>query len=330
MTAGSCFAQHIARYLRLGGFNALVTETAHPQISAENAALYNYGTFTARYGNIYVARQLLQLFKRANGQFSPREDLWLGVDGALIDPFRPAIQPGGFATRREYDLDRAQHFAAVRRGFETLDVFVFTLGLTEAWLSAEDGAVFALCPGVAGGRFDAARHSFHNFTVSETVADLTEFAALLRGVNPTARIILTVSPVPLIASASGRHVLSATTYSKSVLRVACGLLEDSLPETMYFPSYEIILGPQSRGRSLAADLRSVTEDGVAQVMRLFFRRLAGMDLPAGLPAGPRPDTAADTAADTVARDIARVTRLVCDEEVLDALAATQTRPDPAS
>ncbi|MBC7155736.1 MAG: GSCFA domain-containing protein [Rhodobacteraceae bacterium] len=319
MTAGSCFAQHIARYLRLGGFNALITETAHPMISPKNAALYNYGTFTARYGNIYVARQLLQLFKRVYGLYSPREDVWQSADGALIDPFRPQIQPGGFATPREYDLDREQHFSAVRAGFETADVLVFTLGLTEAWVSKEDGAVFALCPGVAGGSFDPARHMFHNFTVSETVADLTEFTSLLRKVNPNARIILTVSPVPLIASASGRHVLSATTYSKSVLRVVCGMLEESQPEVMYFPSYEIILGPQSRGGYLAEDLRSVTEEGVAQVMRLFFRKLAGVDLPLGQQPTDREPTG-----DATTREMGRLVKLVCDEEILDAQDAGST------
>jgi hypothetical protein len=30
VTAGSCFAQHVARYLRNAGLNFLVTETAHP------------------------------------------------------------------------------------------------------------------------------------------------------------------------------------------------------------------------------------------------------------------------------------------------------------
>lgn len=313
MTAGSCFAQHIARYMRQSGFDAMITETAHPMISPDNAALYNYGTFTARYGNIYVARQLLQLFRRAYGQFTPLEDVWENADGTLTDPFRPQIQPGGFATRREYDLDREQHFAAVRRGFETLDVFVFTLGLTEGWVSREDGAVFPLCPGTAGGAFDPDRHAFHNFTVAEIVADLTEFIALLRGVNPAARVILTVSPVPLIASASGKHVLSATTYSKSVLRVACSMLEDSLPGLMYFPSYEVILGPHARGAYLAEDLRSVREEGVAHVMRLFFRKLAGVDLDFGTPA-----PAAAPAGDAATQEMERLVKVVCDEEILDA------------
>ncbi|MFC3612454.1 GSCFA domain-containing protein [Lutimaribacter marinistellae] len=312
MTAGSCFAQHIARYMRQSGFNAMITETAHPMISAENAALYNYGTFTARYGNIYVVRQLLQLFRRAYGQFQPAEDVWVEADGSLLDPFRPQIQPGGFATKREYDIDREQHFAAVRRGFEELDVFVFTLGLTEGWVSKEDGAVFPLCPGTVGGQFDPGRHAFHNFSVSETVSDMTQFVALLHGVNPKARIILTVSPVPLIATASGKHVLSATTYSKSVLRVACEMLEQSLPRVMYFPSYEVILGPHARGSYLAEDLRSVREEGVAHVMRLFFKSLAGIE-PAEIGSAP----VAPEEGDAATKEMERVVQLVCDEEALD-------------
>lgn len=322
MTAGSCFAQHIARYLRQSGFNAVLTETAHPMISAADAADFNYGTFTARYGNIYVARQLLQLFRRAYGQFTPAEDLWEAPEGRFIDPFRPQIQPGGFASRREYDLDRTQHLAAVRQGFETLDVFVFTLGLTEGWVSRQDGAVFPLCPGVAGGVFDPARHVFHNFSVDEITADLTEFIGLLREVNPKARVILTVSPVPLIATASGRHVLTATTWSKSVLRVAAGMLEAALPQVCYFPSYEVILGPQAGNSWLAEDLRSVREEGVAQVMRLFFRHFTGTEpdfaeAQGGAQQVPARDTTPDTARDTASAEMARVVKLVCEEEALD-------------
>src|SRR5690349_4197057 len=157
-TAGSCFAQHLARHLQHNGFNYYVTETAHPLASPEVASTFNYGTFTARYGNIYTARQLLQLVKRAYGEFAPAEDIWPSEDGHFIDPFRPQIQPGGFPTKEELYNDRAQHFARVRQAIEGLNVFVFTLGLTECWTSAIDGAAYPLCPGVAGGEFNSATH----------------------------------------------------------------------------------------------------------------------------------------------------------------------------
>ncbi len=308
VAAGSCFAQHISRRLQEGGFTFLVTEPAHPILPPAVAEAFHYGRFSARYGNLYTARQLLQLLRRAYGRFTPQEDVW-EAEGGFIDPFRPQIQPGGFATAREFAADRAQHFAAVREAFETMDVLVFTLGLTESWESAPDGAVFPACPGTAGGTFDAARHRFRNHTVTEVADDLTAFLSELRAVNARAKVVLTVSPVPLVATAGDGHVLTATTYSKSVLRVAAGMVAQEVPDVAYFPSYEVITGPQARGRYFAEDLRSVTEEGVDRVMTLFFRHATTGGAPE--PAAPGP------AADTFLRDMRGAVDALCDEERLD-------------
>ncbi|WP_051134239.1 GSCFA domain-containing protein [Methylocystis sp. ATCC 49242] len=270
-TAGSCFAQHIGRHLRSGGCNYLITETPHAFVTPKAAIELNYEIYTARYGNIYTSRQLLQLFDRAYGRFTPQENYWREGAGVVIDPFRPQIQPGGFNSIRELDMDRERHFAAVREAFETLDVFVFTLGLTEAWQSRTDGAVFPLCPGVAGGDYAPAAHEFINLGVDEVVADMTAFLDRLQSVNPRARVILTVSPVPLAATAEPRHVMVSTVYSKSALRVACDILARNTKRVAYFPSYEIIAGGFSGADYFAADRRSVTPEGVAHVMRVFDR-----------------------------------------------------------
>ena len=180
-TAGSCFAQHIARHLRNSGFDYFVTETANPVVPAAAIEKFNYGVFSARYGNIYTARQLVQTLKRAYCLFSPSEDVWIREDGRLVDPFRPQIQPNGFASEAEYYADRLHHCAAVRKMVEQLDVFVFTLGLTEAWVSSTDGAVFPICPGVAGGTFDDLKYSFANFGVGEVIADLHEAIGFILG-----------------------------------------------------------------------------------------------------------------------------------------------------
>lgn len=270
-TAGSCFAQHIARHLRNSGFNYYVVEAGHPILPQQIRDKHHYGTFSARYGNIYTTRQLIQLFDRAYDRFTPSEDVWEEQDGSFLDPYRPTVQPRGYVSLAEMHADRKQHLAAVRHMFETLDVFVFTLGLTEFWMSTTDGAAFPLCPGVEGGIFDPKRHVFHNQDVAEVVADLNRFSEGLRAVNPSAQIILTVSPVPLMATAEpGAHVLSATTYSKSVLRVATEMMCKNFSHIHYFPSYEIITGHFTRGKYFAQDLRSVTEEGVNHVMRLFL------------------------------------------------------------
>lgn len=270
-TAGSCFAQHIARYLKNSGYHYYVAEPGHPLLPASFRARQNYGLFSCRYGNIYTARQLWQLFERAYGRFVPAEEVWQEAADVFLDPFRPTTQPGGYISREELISDRAQHLAAVRQMFETLDVFVFTLGLTECWRSSKDGAVFPVCPGVEGGTFDPERYEFYNQPVEDVTADLTAFRNALQSVNRKAQIVFTVSPVPLVATADpDAHVLSATTYSKSVLRVAAETMRRSFDNVHYFPSYEVITGPFNRGAYYAPDLRNVLEDGVAHVMRLFM------------------------------------------------------------
>lgn len=269
-TAGSCFAQHISRHLKKSGFNYFVTEPGPFIADADICSTFNFGTFTGRYGNIYTSRQLVQLFRRAYGSFCPQEDIWYSCDGRVIDPFRPNIQPAGFVSEQELLEERECHFTAVREMFESLDYFVFTLGLTECWISSLDGAVFPVCPGVAGGTFNPEIHKFMNLDIEDVVEDMSVFINALRSVNQNAKIILTVSPVPLIATAEDRHVLVSTTYSKSVLRVASEVLVKRNPNVEYFPSLEIITGAFNRGRYFGPDLRSVTDEGVQHVMRLFM------------------------------------------------------------
>lgn len=315
VTAGSCFAQHIARHLSSTGFRYLVTETAHPIIKSDEAERFNYGVFSARYGNIYTSRQFLQLLHRAYGIFQPLDDVWHNKEGQLVDPFRPQIQPGGFATEYELQADRQQHFAAVRKAVEELDVFVFTLGLTEVWLNRADGAAYPLCPGVAGGAFDARQHEFSNLTVDQVVADMNAAIAFFQEKNPGCRFILTVSPVPLIATIEDRSVLVSTTYSKAVLRVAAEALAAASPGVAYFPAFEVITGSFNRGTYFASDLRSVTESGVAHVMRLFMKHYTVDD---SKKVEARSDAVGDdSTSERLVVGVQNAVKVICDEESLD-------------
>lgn len=311
-TAGSCFAQHIARHLKAVGFNYFVAEDLNPIMPTALDADYNYGTFSARYGNVYTARQLVQLLERAYGIFRPIDDVWLEEDGALYDPYRPLIQPCGFRSERELQLDREKHFAAVRAIAETSDVFVFTLGLTEAWMNCLDGAVYSVCPGTAAGRFDPNKHVFMNYRMSEVLSDMRKALNFIRARNPRIRFILTVSPVALLATAEDRHVLVSTTYSKSVLRAVCGELEADHGDVAYFPSYEIITSSFSRGSYFAPDGREVTEVGVQHVMRLFMQHYAEAKSLSLVPGEWVDDRGQLT------RNIDEMTKIICDEEALHA------------
>lgn len=319
VTAGSCFAQHLSRHLTASGFNVLVTEKAHPLIPDGHAADFHYGLFSARYGNIYTARQLRQLLERAYGLFTPRERAWAKGKDRWVDPFRPQIQPGGYVSLQELELDQRIHLGAVRAAVEQMTVFVFTLGLTEAWVDRADGAVFPLAPGVVAGTYDPERVEFVNFNARQTVADLEWSLDFIRRKNPAVKCILTVSPVPLNATAVDRHVWVSTTYSKAVLRVAVEEISTSHKFVDYFPSYEIITSPHAGASYFAADRREVTEAGVNHVMRTFLRRYGGQAGSSSHPAAASGQPANDLR-EASRREISAMSQLVqslCDEEAID-------------
>ncbi|WBU63648.1 GSCFA domain-containing protein [Paracoccus aerodenitrificans] len=269
-TAGSCFAQHIGNNLGARGAAFMDMEPAPPLFrSAADARRWGYGVFSCRYGNVYTTRQLIQLFDEAHGLRKPLEQVW-EKNGRFYDSLRASIDPVGQDSAEIVLKLRERHLAAVRRMFAELDVFVFTMGLTEGWENTDDGTMFAVAPGTVAGTYDPARHRLNNLRHSDVLSDMVVFWKRLREVNANARMLLTVSPVPLAATATEHHVLVATTYSKSVLRSVAGELSEEFEDIHYFPSYEIISSHPARGMFFEADLRNVSMFGVDLVMNHFF------------------------------------------------------------
>lgn len=305
-SAGSCFAQHISRALAERGYNYVIAEKAPDFLSPEAALQHGYGVFSARYGNVYTTLQFLQLIQRALGRFEPQDQFWTNDRGRCFDLLRPRIVPQGYASRAEAEADGRQHLAAVRRMLETTDVFVFTLGLTEVWLSRADGTAYPTCPGCgSAGSYDPERYEFHNLSAAETSAHLSSAIDLMRQANPAMQIVLTVSPVPLIATMEQRHVLQATTYSKSVLRVAAEEMVIRHPHVHYFASYEIITATRNTHRFIDADGRTITAAGVARAMDVFFTQFGDGETAYMRPAGVEHAEQTNGAA---------ANAVVCDEE----------------
>ena len=311
--AGSCFAQHIARHLQQSGFNYLLAEP--PSSPAEPL-------FSARFGNIYTLRQLRQLLLAAYGLHRPATPVWQRPDGRFIDPLRPQLFPAGAPTELAVIEERRRHLAAVRRVFQDCRVFVFTLGLTEAWL-APDGTALPVPPGVLGVETPGGDATFHNFTVAEMRQDMDQFLADLFAVNPEVQVILTVSPVPLVATYEGRHVLVSNTYSKASLRVVAEETSNAYDAVQYFPSYEIITAPQVRGAYFAPDLREILPAGVAHVMRVFAAHMMRSATDPA-PAKPvhRPPAAPATPSQAARASYDAMANILCDEELLE----TKDRP----
>jgi hypothetical protein len=306
-TAGSCFAQHIGRHLKKRGVDYLDLEPAPSGWTTAEAHRHGFGIFSCRYGNIYTVRQLLQLFQEAFDQRVPAEFVW-EKSGRHYDALRPGVDPVGHANAEDVWALRELHLAKVKQLFQTTTLFVFTLGLTEAWEATGDETVFPTAPGTIAGTFDPAKYRFHNFRYWEIATDLDQLWSMMRNVNPEIRMLLTVSPVPLTATASDDHVLVATTQSKATLRAIAGDFAATYDDISYFPSYELIATHPIRGQFFNPDLRNVNDAGVDYVMSHFFGHTAPSARPEPVAAAPQSNLAPPNDEDL---------ELICEDGLLD-------------
>lgn len=309
LTVGSCFAQHIGRALDRSGYCWYIPEPAPYGLSPERAKEFHYDLFSFRTGNIYTTSMLRQWLDWALDPASQSTEVWQ-QDDAFFDPVRPQIEPGGFESHEDFTDARDATLTAIREGVAAAQVFVFTLGLTESWENAETGLVYASCPGTQAGTFDPDRHIFRNMDYAEILADLEAIRDRLRAINPSIRMLLTVSPVPLAATAEpGRHVLISTVASKSILRAVADAMVRRHADVDYFPSYEIVTTPALAREMFQPDRRGVRDDAVDYVMSHFIDALG----PAGVDPAPDREKLRDAAFQAAVADA----DVVCEEMALE-------------
>ena len=236
---GSCFAQHLTAYLLGAGYNVL---GKHLGLGAH---IIHFGEGMV---NTFAIRQQLE-WALEDKEFS--ENLWFGEhkEIALVDP---------------------RIKAETKEIIATTDIFVITLGLSEIWYDKRSGEAFWRA--VPGHLFDPERHGFRVSSCEENLANLVRIRALIRSARPDAKVIFTLSPVPLMATFRPISCLTASSVSKAILRVAVDeLMRGNADDRalFYFPSYEIVkdffVDPYEE------DNRHPTPDVVRFIMRAFER-----------------------------------------------------------
>ena len=131
-----------------------------------------------------------------------------------------------------------------------------------------------------------------NFDYAQVLEDLEYVLDLIARHSHVGgpKVVLTVSPVALAATHQDSHVVTATTYSKAVLRAVAGKVAATRPEVDYFPSYEIFSLAQSFGQFLAEDLRDVNRRGVAVARRAFEDAFMQAETAGPAPVAAKPET----------------------------------------
>jgi len=123
----------------------------------------------------------------------------------------------------------------------TSDVFILTLGVAAAFFDRETGDFVLPRPSALNSRVLAERYRFRTTTVRENVDNVLHMIGFIRNISPDIKIVVTVSPVPMLASFEFESAVQADCLSKSTMRlVAHEVVNNSgLENIIYWPSFEI-------------------------------------------------------------------------------------------
>jgi hypothetical protein len=179
--------------------------------------------------------------------------------------FEQALWHGYKAEEFGYDEDiRLQ----TKKLFDETDVFILTFGLSEVWYDDVTQNVFWRT--IPKDAYDPARHKFRVSSVNENRDNMRAIYDLIKIHRPDAKIIFTLSPVPLVATFRDASCITANCVSKSVLRVA---LDEIMRETRdegilhYWPSYELMADVFSY--PYKPDRRHLKTETLNYIMTLF-------------------------------------------------------------
>jgi hypothetical protein len=209
---GSCFAGNITHHLSAIGFDLSRNRAPDIYISRMSDGMVNTAA-------------ILGQFQWALENKKQAENLWHGY------------QAEGYG----YDEGVRQR---TRDVFLSTEFFIITLGLSEVWYDAQTGGTFWRA--VPEESFDPKRHKFRVMPFEETKRDIAEIHRLIRSHVPDAKLLFTVSPIPLAATFRPIGCLTANSASKAIVRAA---LDEFLREheseingtLFYFPSMELVM-----------------------------------------------------------------------------------------
>ena len=155
------------------------------------------------------------------------------------------------------------------------DVFILTLGVAAAFFERESGNFVLPRPTHLNSRALAEKYRFRTTSVQENVENALYVIDFIRSISPHIKIVVTVSPVPMLASFECESAVQADCLSKSTMRLVAHEVVNNarLSNILYWPSFEIFRWAGSNaGDYFAADDGAawhVSEDKVAGTIRAF-------------------------------------------------------------
>jgi len=265
---GSCFARGIEKALlgrKLQVLSAAAEFDAFQTINKEVSGL----GFTNKYNTFSIYNELRWALDQA--AVFPRESIVDLGNGVFQDPHvNPTLTLAGL----EETLRRRELIQMINRRVADCRVVIITLGLVEVWRDKLTDTFLNAAPFHDALRRYPDRYEVHVTDFVQNLANLEKIHGLLTTFgHPDVQIVVTVSPVPLMATFSGQDVVLANTYSKSLLRTVAQQWAAMHANVDYFPSYEIVMN-SDRAETWGPDLRHVKAKVANHIMGLFLQAYA--------------------------------------------------------
>lgn len=158
------------------------------------------------------------------------------------------------------DSETSDFCSDVRKAIsEAPQTAVFTLGTNHVYILNETGEIVDNCRKRPQRLFTE-----RELSVDECADYLREAVTMLRQINPSVRIIITVSPIRY-----AKYGFHGSQLSKATLLLAADKLTKEMDNVVYFPAYEIVNDELRDYRFYREDMLHPTDQAVEYIWQRF-------------------------------------------------------------
>ena len=242
MTIGSCFANEIRKsFAKSGSFKMLpIVDQSIKDCFCDyfrNSYIVNNQWDIMPHFQYYNTFSILLEFEKAFKIWSQDNSDYFKCKGygtendVYVDPYRRYIEAKSIDDfiKIKNSMDESYKYAIFNS-----DVIIITLGMTELFKRKDNNR--AIC------QFEPRLKDhiyFENSNFESNYNNLNKICELIFSNFPEKKLVVTVSPIPLLQTFRNCDIFIANTQSKSTLRAVIGELESKWSNLFYFPSYEI-------------------------------------------------------------------------------------------
>lgn len=274
---GSCFARNVEKALEEAGKRVLSREF---ELGPVGESLGDAANFFNKYSIHSVTNEIRWALERET--FPGEEIIYPMGRDRYCDP-----QLG--MARLDFPLEeilefRHRYLDAVATVAEA-DVIILTLGYVETWYDRKLDLYLNVVPPAPVIKAEPDRFEFRVLSYGDVLDGLNDLHDLLcRHRTKPLKMLVTVSPVPLLATFRDMDILVANAYSKSVQRAALDEFLLDKEGVDYFPSYEFVTLSNPTIAWSRNDYRHVSPDVVSRIMSNVITRYIDGDAAAPLTA----------------------------------------------